>query len=51
MDTQQVIDKYFRDNNIMYFQSSDANKSVEGETYLRYEKTGIMVLKITKNLN
>ena len=44
MDTQEVIDKYFKDGKALYFQSSDAHKSVEGDTYLRYEKTGIIEL-------
>ncbi len=44
MTTQEVINKYFRDGKQLYFQSSDALRSVEGDTYLRYAKTGIIEL-------
>lgn len=40
MTTQQVIDKYFKDQRQIYFQSSDALQQIEGDTYLRYQKTG-----------
>ncbi len=39
MTTQEVLDKYFKDEQL-YFQSSDALTSIEGDTYLRYQKTG-----------
>ena len=40
MNTQQVLDKYFKDGKTLYFQSSDAHKQIEGDPYLRYQKTG-----------
>lgn len=40
MTTQEVLDKYFRDGKTLYFQSSDAHRMIEGDTYLRYAKTG-----------
>ncbi len=40
MTTQEVLDKYFKDGKQIYFQSSDAHRSIEGDTYLRYAKTG-----------
>lgn len=40
MSTQQVLEKYFKGERTLYFQSSDAHHSIEGDTYLRYEKTG-----------
>ncbi len=40
MTTQEVIEKYFKDDHTLYFQSSDAMTHIEGDTYLRYEKTG-----------
>ncbi len=40
MTTQDVIEKYFRDGKNLYFQSSDALSDIEGDTYLRYAKTG-----------
>ena len=50
MSTQEVIEKYFRDGKyIMYFQSSDAHRSMEGDTYLRYEKVGTIDLYIGGN--
>ncbi len=35
-----VLDKYFKSEKMLYFQSSDALKQIEGDTYLRYAKTG-----------
>jgi len=40
MGTQEVLDKYFTDGKMLYFQSSDALSQIEGDAYLRYEKTG-----------
>jgi hypothetical protein len=40
MNTQEVIEKYFKGERQLYFQSSDAMTQIEGDTYLRYEKTG-----------
>lgn len=40
MTTQEVLDKYFPDGKQKYFQSSDALVQIEGDTYLRYQKTG-----------
>ncbi len=38
--TQEVINKYFKGEKILYYQSSDTHQLIEGDTYLRYEKTG-----------
>ena len=38
MNTQEVIEKYFRDEKILRFHSSDKLAVVEGESYLRYNK-------------
>lgn len=40
METQKVLEKYFKNDKMLYFQSSDAHKNIEGDTYLRYQKTG-----------
>jgi hypothetical protein len=40
VETQEVLDKYFKDGKSLYFQSSDALRNIEGDTYLRYQKTG-----------
>lgn len=39
MTLEDVIDKYFKERN-KYFDSSDAHKSIEGDTYLTYKKWG-----------
>ncbi len=44
MDLQEVLDKYFKDGKHLYFQSSDKHQQVEGDTYLRYEKNGGVLL-------
>lgn len=41
---QDVLDRYFPDRQPLYFQSSDALSSVEGDTYLRYSKAGVIQL-------
>jgi len=38
--TQEVIEKYFKDERNIYFSSSDSLKAIEGDTYLTYRKTG-----------
>jgi len=40
MTTQEVLNKYFKEGKQLYFHSSDALAQIEGDTYLRYEKTG-----------
>jgi hypothetical protein len=40
MNTQEILEKYFKEERTLYFQSSDAHQQIEGDTYLRYEKTG-----------
>ncbi len=40
MTTQEVLDKYFKGEKSLYFHSSDALGQIEGDTYLRYAKTG-----------
>jgi hypothetical protein len=40
MTTQEVTEKYFKGEKQLYFQSSDAMAMIEGDTYLRYAKTG-----------
>ena len=40
VSTQEVIDKYFNGDRTLYFQQSDALRSIEGETFLRYQKDG-----------
>lgn len=40
METQEVLEKYFKEGKQLYFQSSDALSQIEGDTYLRYAKTG-----------
>lgn len=40
MTTQEVLEKYFKDERTLYFQTSDAMANIEGDSYLRYEKTG-----------
>ena len=40
MTTTEVIEKYFKGERMFYFQSSDHLAQIEGETYLRYAKTG-----------
>lgn len=40
MGTQEVLEKYFKDNKMLYYLSSDSHKAIEGETYLTYKKTG-----------
>lgn len=50
MSTREVIEKYFKDGaHTMYFHSSDAHHATEGDTYLRYEKTGTIDLWIGGN--
>lgn len=39
MTIQEILDKYFKDK-MCYFQSSDAHKNIEGDTYLTYKKYG-----------
>ncbi len=39
-DMQKIIEKYFKGEKTIYFQSSDQLNSIEGETYLRYQKDG-----------
>lgn len=36
-EIQEVLDKYFSEK-MKYFQSSDAYKNIEGDTYLTYRK-------------
>ena len=40
MTTKEVLNKYFPDGKTKYFHSSDALSKIEGDTYLRYQKTG-----------
>jgi hypothetical protein len=40
MDTQEVLDKYFRDERTKYFDQPDALRSINGDTYLTYKKDG-----------
>lgn len=40
MTINDVLYKYFKDEKVLYFQSSDRHKSIEGDTYLKYEKAG-----------
>jgi hypothetical protein len=40
MDTQQVLDKYFKDGKTLFFHQSDRHHSIEGDTYLKFEKNG-----------
>lgn len=40
MITEDVLYKYFRDERMKYFHSSDAHKNIEGDTYLTYRKYG-----------
>lgn len=41
MTLQEVLDKYFRDERMVYFHQSDHHKQIEGDTFLRYyEKSG-----------
>lgn len=40
MTTQDVLDRYFKDDKTLYFQQSDAHRAVAGDTYLRYRKSG-----------
>jgi hypothetical protein len=40
MTIQEVLEKYFKGERQLYFQSSDSMAQIEGDTYLRYEKTG-----------
>lgn len=40
MTTTEVLEKYFKGEKMFYFQSSDSLAAIEGETYLRYAKTG-----------
>lgn len=40
MTTNDVLDKYFKGERTLYFQSTDAHNSIEGDTYLRYKKEG-----------
>jgi hypothetical protein len=35
-----VLDKYFAEERIKYFHSSDAHQNIEGDTYLRYDNNG-----------
>lgn len=35
----EILYKYFRDDNTMYFQSSDSHKDIEGDTYFRYNRS------------
>jgi hypothetical protein len=58
---KEILEKYFKDEKIKYFQSSDAHKNIEGDTYLRYESrvpkillwfggyNGEVCLKVTDN--
>ena len=41
---QDVIDKYFKDRNTLFFHGSDALNQIEGNTYLRYVKDGSIQL-------
>lgn len=38
MTTQDVLEKYFKDEKMIYFCSSDKLRMIEGEPYLRYQK-------------
>ena len=40
----EVINKYFKDDRVMFFHSSDAHKMLAGDTYLRYEYQGDRVI-------
>ena len=46
MTTQEVIDKYFKNDGreYLYFHGSDKLKQYEGETYLYVKKSGIIEL-------
>lgn len=35
-----IIEKYFKGERTLFFQSSDLHKMIEGDTYLRYEFKG-----------
>lgn len=37
MTIREVIQKYFKEERQIYFQSSDAHAMIEGDTYLRFE--------------
>jgi hypothetical protein len=49
MSTQDVLNKYFKDEKHLYFQSSDYHKMIEGETMLSYKKTGKVELWFSGN--
>jgi hypothetical protein len=49
MTTQEVIDKYFKDDKVLFFQSSDYHRMIEGDTCLKYEKTGKIELWFSGN--
>lgn len=40
MSTQEVLEKYFKGERSLYFHQSDSHHTIEGDTYLRFEKTG-----------
>lgn len=46
--TQEVIDFYFKNDGRenLYFHGSDRLKAIEGDTYLRIEKSGVIELYI-----
>jgi 3'-phosphoadenosine 5'-phosphosulfate sulfotransferase len=49
MSTQEVLDKYFKYDKVIFFQSSDYHKIIEGETSLSYKKTGKVELWFSGN--
>lgn len=44
MNTQKVLEKYFKEGKQLFFHSSDELSSREGDTYLRYAKAGTIEL-------
>ncbi len=40
----EVIEKHFKEDRMIYFHSSDALRAIEGETFLRYRKNGVLEL-------
>lgn len=49
MTTQEVLDKYFKDDKRLFFHSSDRLVNIEGDTHLSYEKTGKIELWFNGN--
>lgn len=40
MTIQEVIDRRFKDEETIFFQSSDRHRRIEGDAYLRYQRDG-----------